>query len=296
MVTEATNDGPQQGLLSDFRIVHFSGADAAAFLQGYVTCDTTKLSPTLASAGAFCDLRGRVVANGWLWGAAEAVSLLVHASCCEPLIGFLTPYLNFSRTKANITSAPVAAAIDATDPPFANPVALPWGRAISGQETADTQTELDTQWMHRALTHREIWVESSVSGNYLPQMLGLVDLGAIDFAKGCYLGQEVVARAEHRGKVKRQLTCARFVAESAPVIGMGLLDMRAAEPVKDIGIIVGVAASDAPADGTRTGLVAFVGKSQPANGEYRLRAADSSPNQLTDSAAADRPKIELDLY
>jgi len=292
----AKNNQPQEGVLSDFRIAHFSGADAAAFLQGYVTCDTTKLSPTAASAGAFCDLRGRVVANGWLWGQAETVSLLVHASCCEALISFLTPYLNFSRTELNIENEPVPAAIDTANPTFTDPVHLPWGRAISGQKPAGSHTTVDTGWAHRALMHREICVEFSISGNYLPQMLGLVDLGAVDFAKGCYLGQEVVARAEHRGKVKRQLACARFAAESTPSIGTGLIDTLGPESAKEIGVIVGVATSDAAADGTCTGLLAFVGKSQAANGTYRLRAANPQSNQHADTSAANRPKIELDLY
>jgi hypothetical protein len=50
-------------------------------------------------------------------------------------------------------------------------------------------------------------------------MLGLLDLGAIDFDKGCYLGQEVVARAQHRGKVKRTLQRLQWTGSTAPEIG-----------------------------------------------------------------------------
>ena len=50
-------------------------------------------------------------------------------------------------------------------------------------------------------------------------MLNLVTLGSIDFAKGCYLGQEIVARAQHRGKVKRSLRILSWAGTSPPQIG-----------------------------------------------------------------------------
>ena len=64
-------------------------------------------------------------------------------------------------------------------------------------------------------------------------MIGLVALGAVDFTKGCYLGQEVVARAEHRGQVKRALARLRFAA-GAPQPGTGLEDAEG----REVGVVL----------------------------------------------------------
>ena len=96
------------GTLESHRVLTFSGADASSFLQGYLTCDTDELVTHAALPGAFTNLKGRVVANGWVWGNSNEVQVLVSTSLGEKLGEFLKPYLNFSRTKLDIgTSAPV---------------------------------------------------------------------------------------------------------------------------------------------------------------------------------------------
>jgi folate-binding protein YgfZ len=71
----------------------------------------------------------------------------------------------------------------------------------SGSTACDQfQTILNSQ--------RRVVVTARTSAEFLPQALGLVDAGAVAFDKGCYLGQEVVARAEHRGNVKKNLVLA----------------------------------------------------------------------------------------
>ena len=58
----------------------------------------------------------------------------------------------------------------------------------------------------RLVERREVWLTADTSGRFLPQMIGLDRIGAVSFSKGCYLGQEVVARAQHLGEVKRKLS------------------------------------------------------------------------------------------
>lgn len=215
---------PQAGTLASHRVLTFAGADAASFLQGYLTCDTAQLSTSEATPGAFTNLKGRVVANGWVWGDTIRVQMLVPSSLTQAVSDFLKPYMNFSRTKLSI----------AEQPPF---VALPAGEVPAGEVTAGevaigtdrrviqaTQTgpDLSTEWLAACIAHNEAVVTAAVSGTYLPQMLGLTELGAVSFDKGCYLGQEVVARAEHRGAVKRRLRRARYKAAS-PLLPGGVL-------------------------------------------------------------------------
>ena len=282
---------PLSGELSGFCTVRFTGPDAADFLQGYATCDTAKLEPTSAQAAAFCDLRGRVVANGWLWGTPETVGFLLHASCAEGLAGFLKPYLNFSRTTLSIDDSPPTAAFGAAVSELVDPVTLPStaaaeARALSGVASASTATDITPQWLSQALMNHEIYVEADISGAFLPQMLGLVDLGAVDFAKGCYLGQEVIARAEHRGKVKRQLLCARFEGSNAPSVGMRLVDSEGVEQ----GVIAGAVLQDQAAQEANhfVGLLAYVGKT--------VSTPTTGAQSFTLSPATETSAITLEFY
>ena len=69
----------------------------------------------------------------------------------------------------------------------------------------------------RLIENRFAWVSEPVAGKFLPQVLGMHDVGAIDFDKGCYLGQEIVARAQFRGAVKRGID--QFAWQARPAAG-----------------------------------------------------------------------------
>ena len=66
-------------------------------------------------------------------------------------------------------------------------------------------TSSDNQLNHLTVANEFPIIQIDTSGLFLPQMLNLTQHGAVSFTKGCYLGQEIVARAEHLGQVKRQL-------------------------------------------------------------------------------------------
>lgn len=197
------------GTLESHRVLTFSGKDASSFLQGYLTCDTDQLTAHQALPGAFTNLKGRVVANGWVWGSSTEVQFLISASLGEKLGEFLKPYLNFSRTKLDIgASAPVVRLNEAQ-------ARVPGQIYISGHGMLDTTStesleDLSEPWIQQSIAAFEAIVTEPISDTYLPQMLGLTALGAVSFSKGCYLGQEVVARAEHRGEIKRVLKRASY--------------------------------------------------------------------------------------
>ena len=87
---------------TDLVVLRFEGVDAARFLQGYLTCNTTLLAPEAWQVTALCNLQGRVVTSGWARGGANAIDLLVHASLATTALDFLAPYQRFSRTKSRM--------------------------------------------------------------------------------------------------------------------------------------------------------------------------------------------------
>ncbi len=176
--------------------LELNGTDAGSFLQGYVTCDMDELMADVALPMAFPDRSGRVIASGWVYGSNETVNVVIHHSTESILRNHLKPYLQFSKSKFQATSVEIAIEHKTKE----NAIQLKamdaglYSRNQSDSECFETLISLDI-----AL------VTEATSGKFLPQMLNLTDLGAVSFSKGCYLGQEVIARAQHRGQVKRRI-------------------------------------------------------------------------------------------
>lgn len=172
------------------------GADAATFLQGYVTCDLVRLQPKRGQPMALTDIRGRVIANGWCYGSTSSVAMLIHHSLIDIVKSHLGKYLAFAKSKFTDELSEWSLIAD----PSADKITLEpygWGAVPGGQ----TDNEMHGLMMN----HEYPIIQQDTSGLFLPQMLNLTQHGAVSFTKGCYLGQEIVARAQHRGQVKRQL-------------------------------------------------------------------------------------------
>ena len=194
-----------------FAILPFEGPDAAAFLQGYVTADLDDLRPQAALPMAYCNLKGRVLASGWAVGEPTRVGLLMHESVVDDVAASLHKYLLFAKSKL----LPQRPGLSFSRHPCARTVELPptgWFAAIG------TETNGHDGFANACVEAGFVVVAKAIAEAFLPQMIGLTDAGAVSFAKGCYLGQEVVARAEHRGQVKQTLQ--RYqCADGLPAVG-----------------------------------------------------------------------------
>ncbi|MCZ6643182.1 MAG: hypothetical protein O7F71_16525 [Gammaproteobacteria bacterium] len=209
--------------MSELALLRFTGADTLSFLQGYLTSDAFELREDRLSPTALCNLKGRVVANGWCYKRDNGIDFIVHRSLTQTLCGFLKNYLVFSKTDLEdcSNSHMVFGSIEAES---SSGLHFGEGQCLFVVEELATATKLYESeeslspgvWAYR-LIHDEIALVSlPVSERFLPQMLGLDRTGAVDFDKGCYLGQEVVARAQHRGKVKRELRRLSWQGERPP--------------------------------------------------------------------------------
>lgn len=250
-LTDAPSADAAAGLayLPELTVVRFQGADVDRFLQGYLTCDTADLTPGQLTPTALCSLKGRVVMNGWCTPLEdqEAVLMVLHESLSARLGEFLRAYLQFSRTRLEDHGSDtlVLGSLD---------------RDIDGGLVLDARrrlflcadlSEARTLWDAHPHVAGEAWlasltadglplVSAPVSERFLPQMLDLERLGAVDFEKGCYLGQEVVARAQHRGQVKRRLTRLVWRGAAPPPPGAEVTD----EAGKVLGNIVQAARTE----------------------------------------------------
>ena len=224
--------------LSHQGVVAFRGPDAREFLQGYLTCDMSDVAPENPRLGALCNLQGRVVTNFVAVERNDAICLRMHRSLVAPTFDAFGKYIPFSKSAMEDASedwiriglhdaAPLLMELlgfeKAPDPlwlvrdeAFAFELPDASNRfelwiTREGRNLVDALLERlplmsPSGWDRLAIDALSPEVTQRTSEKFLPQMLGLDKLGAVDFDKGCYLGQEIVARVQYRGEHKRTLT------------------------------------------------------------------------------------------
>lgn len=168
--------------------IQLAGPDSRKFLQGQVTCDMDLLTAESPIKGAHCTPKGRII---FLFTAScdsqDNISLEIHHSVAEIALASLKKYAVFFKTEIS----------DISDGYSADTVPSNLERIRSG--SAD--------------------VVAATSDMFIPQMLNLDALGYISFKKGCYTGQEIVARAHYRGAVKRRMHHLRLSLDNLPNSG-----------------------------------------------------------------------------
>lgn len=165
--------------------IKIEGADAAGFLHGQFTTDVTGLASGQAGLSAWCDPKGRVIAtfilarlNGTFW-------LLLPEILKDTFLKRLKMYV----LRANVVIVDAA------------PEDIPQLPDLPVTDGDLSETALIRQGI--PLLHPE------TGGRFLPQELNLDKLGTVSYTKGCYPGQEIIARLRYRGEVKRRLCHAR---------------------------------------------------------------------------------------
>lgn len=228
--------------LSRFGFLAVNGKDARSFLQGYTTCDVDKLDET-HNLGAICNLQGRMVTNFRIAETGDGLILRMNRGLVQRTLDFLAKYIVFSKATLldvseqwhcyGITGDKPSAEVDQILLSVDDDRYELW-RQSELPTTGDT-----AQWNTMECRQGLAWLEDATAEQYLPQMLDLHALNAIDFDKGCYLGQEIVARAQYRGQLKRRLHCSDTTTELT--VGTELFS----DAGRNIGEIVAVAANTA---------------------------------------------------
>jgi folate-binding protein YgfZ len=225
--------------LPDWGVIRAIGADAATFLHGQLSNDVSRLDLAHARLGAYCTPQGRMLASFiYARAGAEEYWLACSADVLAPTLKRLSMFV--MRAKARLSDAstelrvlglvgPSAAVWLGTDAPArawdkldrdgAAVIRLPdsglggapvdrwlWiGPAAQAQAVLDALPALDVaQWQRLEVRSGVVPVMAATSGQFVPQMLNYELVGGVDFKKGCYPGQEIVARSHYLGKLKRR--------------------------------------------------------------------------------------------
>ena len=217
--------------LDDWGVIRALGADAGTFLQGQLTNDVLGLGPDRACLAGFCSAKGRLQASFVVWKAGEEEFLLAcSASVLAPTLKRLAMFVLRARCKLSDASAELALwGIAGTAAATQLGDALPWQRRALGGATmirlpdgagerrgllacapgvdvvasVGNAVDLDV-WRWLAVQSGVITIEAATVDRFVPQMVNFERVGGVDFQKGCYPGQEIVARSQYRGTIKRR--------------------------------------------------------------------------------------------
>lgn len=189
----------------------FSGPDACAFLHAQLSADIKALEDGDSTFACYCTPRGQVLGL-LLVGKHEETYLVTASSELLPgIIRRLNMFLLRSElnidlpaglTVSGLEPQETAAGVDNGIEVVFSPGTLPLRYAIGLANT--TSGESFNYWRFAELSNGVSWLGPGSSEKFIPQMLGFENIGAVSFSKGCYPGQEIVARARYLGKVKRK--------------------------------------------------------------------------------------------
>jgi len=264
--------------LTDLGLIAFEGDDAANFLHNQLTNDVEHLSLDEARLAGYCTPKGRLLASFLMWRNAGAI-VLELARDIQPVIQKRLQMF-VMRAKAKSTDITESNAViglggNAVGTALAHWFPLlptaPYAKVENAAGTlirlADAGTMARYQWITTPETAIAAWPQLKATLRYatieqwrlteiiaaiphitlatqekfVPQMVNLEALGGVNFRKGCYPGQEIVARSQYLGKLKRRTLPASV---SALEVTAGMDVFAAGDPEQPCGMIVNAARDD----------------------------------------------------
>lgn len=234
--------------LGNSQLLFIKGPDSTKFLQGQVTCDVRELGNPVTRLGAQCNPKGRILLSfRALQMNAETIALRMPATMIEKAKASLGKYIVFS--KAKLVAEPDRYQLFGLYGTAAGEVAAQWFGKLPAENNGWTEKN-DSYLIQLAGNRYECWICASDVESFVGSFAGTIDEGnenhwqlldiqagianvvpetielftpqeinyqlvnGVNFRKGCYTGQEIVARLHYRGKLKRHMY--RLAGDGAP--------------------------------------------------------------------------------
>ena len=216
--------------ISDWGAITMVGDDKKSYLQGQVTCDVVQLPSDESTLGAHCDAKGKVWSIFRLFHHNDGYALLQPQSAIDVELQEIKKYAVFSKVTIEQTEDVVLGIMGSQADSFVDTLSEDRGnvRAIEGGsavKVADSRWALlvtpaaaqalvegssvekvsETLWQYFEIMDAQPKLSAAEQNEHIPQALNLQAIGGISFSKGCYTGQETVARAKYRGMNKREM-------------------------------------------------------------------------------------------
>lgn len=302
---DAVLKGGAYAILPQFGVIDANGDDAASFLHSQLTNDIQHLDVTGARLAGYCSPKGRLLASFLAWKTGETIRLLIAKDVQASVQKRLSMFVLRAKAKlvddsdkllvvglAGDVRGPLAAEFDAlpdgvhvkVDDPSGTLIRLPdaAGRLrylwVGPKEAVEARLAAlegklarvsPAVWDWLDIRAGEPRITQAVSEQFVPQMVNYDVLGGVNFKKGCYPGQEVVARSQYRGTIKRR-TALAGVAAGPDVARAGAELFHSDDPGQPCGMVVNAA----PAPDGGVDLLAEIKLAALEAGSVHLGSAD----------------------
>jgi len=232
--------------LLDWGVIRAQGAEAAKFLHGQLTQDVEHLQDSEVRLAGYCSVKGRLVASFVMWRRGpEEVLLACSADLLPAVLKRLTMFV--MRAKCKLTDASAELPLWGLAGPAAEGELLRLPNAVvAGEPVARALWVGDSVPVASApgILDIEVWrwlevhsgvarIVAATSEQFVPQMVNLELVGGVNFQKGCFPGQEIVARSQYRGTLKRRA----YVLNSAEPLQPGQEVFLAGEAEQPAGMV-----------------------------------------------------------
>ena len=222
-------------VLHGLTAMRLSGADTGDFLHNQLSADVLKLAPGQSTFACYCEPKGRVLALVLVYCNKDEYLVILSRSLAIDIAKRLRIYVMRSKVEIQVLEEITIAGLRSENEnmgltgnlavieiPDSNKALL----LASDISRADLDSSQEAVWKLAELRAGRVWLCPETSGQFLPQMLGFDKLGAVNFRKGCYPGQEIIARTHYLGKVKRhpRLICTGAMIYPDPLDEILLLE------------------------------------------------------------------------
>lgn len=256
--------------LDGLALLRVSGEDAETFLQGQLSNDVRELDGSHAQFSSYSTAKGRVLTIFLLWRSSDDFFLLLSADIAAAICKRLSMYIMRSKVRiepvtdlsltgvhgpdaeawlsAHAGLLPAAALALGCDDDGVMALRLPAGSIVLLSPVAAAEKLAEgagstlqpvgfSAWSLLDIDAGIPWITLPTQEQFVAQMLNMDIVGGLSFTKGCYPGQEIIARTRYLGKVKRRLY--RVQLPHAVEIGAPLYSPETAE--QTIGMVVNMA-------------------------------------------------------
>ena len=243
--------------LTHLAVLTVAGKDAASFLQGQTTCDIKALVDAQPALGAYCNAKGRTISSFIIIRHQASFQLILTRDLLETVRKKLQMYVLRSDVKFTDHSDDLCISGIANIKLNPRDLLYPYPQLDNNflfignpEQSRLFWSELNQQqnvslisssaWLGQDIQAGIPWLYTATSEEFVPQMLNLDKLNAISFEKGCYTGQEIVARTHYLGKNKRAMYQASCATTTEILPGSTVTDNEA----KVLGMVVLSAVQD----------------------------------------------------
>ena len=212
--------------LPNLSVLEFAGNDARQFLHNQLSSDVNTLPEGAAGFSCCCNPAGRVIALMLLVPHAGSVFAVCSTVLAPSLEAWLARFIFRSKVtisrREDLVVCGWSEEVGDLRPVVASTVTGLEYALVDRGALKDAGQAQHVHWKSRELEAGICWLDEASTTQFLPQMLDFESIGALSFKKGCFPGQEIIARARYLGKVKRQPLLLKLFGAPRPASGAPL--------------------------------------------------------------------------